>query len=54
MRKTPDQEPAKTTYCQSCGHDVRPQATHTASMLGGTVVRIERCPGCEAVLETDR
>ena len=54
MRKTPDQEPAKTTYCQSCGHDVRPQATHTASMLGGTVVTIERCPGCEAVLETDR
>src|SRR5438128_7471837 len=22
MRKTPDEEPVKTTYCQSCGHDV--------------------------------
>jgi len=54
MPKTPDEEPAKTTYCESCGHDVRPQATHTASMLGGTVVTIERCPGCAAVLETDR
>src|SRR5438128_6910628 len=54
MQKPPDEKPPKTTYCQSCGHDVRPQATHTASMLGGTVVTIERCPGCKAVLETDR
>ena len=49
-----DEEQAETTYCQSCGHHVRPQATHAASMLGGTVVTIERCPGCQAVLDVDR
>jgi len=54
MPKSPEEQTAETTYCQSCGHDVRPQATHTASMIGGTVVTIERCPGCEAVLEADR
>jgi methionyl-tRNA synthetase len=54
VRKTPDVEAARTIHCQTCGHDVQPQATHTASMLGGTVVTIERCPGCKAVLESDR
>jgi hypothetical protein len=54
MEETPDEEPARMIHCESCGHDVRPQATRTASMLGGTVVTIERCPGCEAVLENDR
>jgi hypothetical protein len=38
-------------FCSECGHWVKPDTNRSASMLAGTVVTIECCPGCRALLE---
>lgn len=47
-----DDTPTETVHCAECGHDVQPSKQSAASMLTGTVVTVQRCPGCESVLRT--
>jgi hypothetical protein len=45
-----ENERETTVYCSECKHQVVPDTARGASMVAGTVVTVDRCPGCEAVL----
>jgi NAD-dependent SIR2 family protein deacetylase len=43
-------ERGATLYCSECQHEVEPETARSASMLAGTVIVVDRCPGCQAIL----
>jgi hypothetical protein len=40
------------TWCRACEHHVHPVTVRTVppSPMGGTLVTVQRCPGCGAVI----